>query len=53
MKIQYKTLFNGWIDVTPEQAERIKKHLYTGATTRKSIHTPAIEKRFREVKDNE
>ena len=51
MKIQYKTLFNGWIDVTREQAQRIKKHLYAGATTRKSIHTHAIEKRFRDVKE--
>ena len=51
MKTQYKTFFGGWIDVTLEQAERIKKHLYSGATTRKTIHTPAIEKRFREVKE--
>lgn len=37
MKILYKSLFGGWVEVTEEQKERLIKHMINGITVLSGI----------------
>jgi hypothetical protein len=49
-KILYKSLFNGWIEITEEQKKNLINHMYTGITAmdpiskQKYINNRFIEK---------
>lgn len=37
MKIMYKSLFRGWVEITEEQKEKLVKHMIDGITNLSGI----------------
>lgn len=53
MKVLYKSLFRGWVEVTEEQKENLIKYLERGITALSGIKKKQyIESRFKEEKDD-
>ena len=50
MKILYKSLFNGWVEITEEQKENLVKHMQDSATgLREDKKAEYIESKFKYV----